>query len=528
MKNTRTNRSKPAEGAVDPSESEPMRFRIQSLDFETGLPEVFLHPKDAEAYGIIPLDRVRVMPAGTNRGVIAVVKLSSNAVEPGQVGASVELAVGLGMDLPGDVDLAPGPRPRSIEYIKRKLDGIELRPDEIQQVIHDISVKNLTDIELTAWAVGTYVHDMTLDEIVACVEAMVQSGETVQFNRGPVLDVHSIGGVPGNKYAPIAVSIVAANGLLIPKTSSRAISSACGTADFMEVVSPIEFSASDIKRIAESSGGTLAWGGGVNLAPADDEIIRVEYPLSIDPHAQLLASVMAKKKAVGAQHVVIDIPIGDGAKVADEETARKLARDFIAVGERLGMRVQCAITYGGQPIGRAIGPTLEIKEAIKVLEGADHPQSLIEKACSLSGILLELGGAASKGKGYQLAVSTLESGKAHAKFKEILKAQGADPNVKSEDLKPGRFEETILSPQHGYVETLDNKKLIRIARAAGSPRDKGAGIWLHQKKGRRVDVDEPLYTIYAEHEHRLKEAVSLANQLKPILLEGMVMEEIVE
>jgi AMP phosphorylase len=426
------------------------------------------------------------------------------------------------------VDLVPGSRPRSVEFIRRKLDGHALTADEMRQIIQDISVGNLTDIELTAWATATYVHDMTIEEIVSCVEAMVDSGETVSFDRGPVLDVHSIGGVPGNKYAPIAVSIVAANDLLIPKTSSRAISSACGTADFMEVVAPVEFSAADIKRIAEQTGGILAWGGGVNLAPADDEIIRVEYPLSIDPRAQLIASVLAKKKAVGAQHVVIDIPIGAGAKIFDAETARKLARDFIDVGERLGMAVQCTISYGGQPIGRAIGPILEIREALEVLEGADHPMSLIEKACSLSGVLLELGGAAQKGEGYALAIKTLSSGAAHKKFLQIIQAQGAKSGLRADQLTPGDHKAEIRSDKHGYVEHLDNKKLIKIARAAGAPRDKGAGIWLHQKKGRRIEVGEPLYTIYAEHAHRLKDAVSLANHLKPFMLEGMVLEEIVE
>lgn len=528
------NPSKPKPDGTDADDNPPehageMRFEMKPLEIEAGTPEVFLHRQDAERFGLMALDRVRVHVVGTNTQATAAITVTRGAtVEPGEAGASSELVERLGVDAGTEIDLVPGARPRSVDLIRRKLDGKKLNADEIREIIEDISHKNLTDIELTAWACATYVHDMDLDEIVACVESMVASGETVNFDRTPVLDVHSIGGVPGNKYAPVAVPIVAANGLLVPKTSSRAISSACGTADFMEVVAPVEFSAGQIKSIAETTNGILAWGGGVNLAPADDEIIRIEYPLSIDPHAQLLASVMAKKKAVGATRVVIDIPIGASAKIPEPEPARKLARDFIAVGERLGMHVQCAISYGGQPIGRAIGPILEIREALEVLEGADHPQSLIEKACSLAGVLLELGGAAQKGEGYKLAVDTLESGKAHKKFLEIIGAQGGDPELKAEDLTPGKHSETIRSRQHGYVEHLDNKKLVRIARAAGSPRDKGAGIYLHQKKGRRVEEGGKLYTIYAEHAHKLKEAVALANNLKPMLLEGMVLEEIVE
>lgn len=505
-----------------------MKLKVRIHDFDLGSHDVFLNADDAKSYGLQALDRVHLMNNGSSEGPSAIVKVASRSIPRGEAALSKDFGTRFGFNEGGLVTIVPAPRPRSVEYIRKKLDGKTLKNEEMRAIITDIAKGNLTDIELTAYATATYVHDMTIDEIVACIDAMVDTGETITFTKRPVLDVHSIGGVPGNKYAPIAVSIVAAHGLTIPKTSSRAISSACGTADFMEVISPVEFSARDIKRIAEATGGTLCWGGGVNLAPADDAIIRVEYPLSIDPHAQLIASVLAKKKAVGATHVVIEIPTGDQAKVEGEDKARQLARDFIQVGERIGLKVQCAITYGGQPIGRAIGPTLEVKEAITVLEGSDSPSSLIEKACSLAGILLELGGAATKGEGYGVALKTLKDGAALKKFREIIGAQGGDPNVSSANLQPGKYRADIISPTHGYVESIHNKKLVMIARAAGSPRDKGAGLYLHLKKGRRVEEGEPLYTIYAEHEHRLQQAVALANSLRPMQIEGMIIEEIVE
>jgi AMP phosphorylase len=505
-----------------------MKLRVHLLDFDLGTHEVFLNTEDAARYGLQPLDRVLISTNGSKDGFSTIIKVAKASVPAGHVGIARDLSERLACGEDAEVTIVPATRPKSVDYIRKKLDGKTLKSEEIRAIMEDIAKGNLTDVELTAYACATYTYDMNIDEIVACIEAMVDSGDRITFSRGPVLDVHSIGGVPGNKYAPVAVSIVAANGLMIPKTSSRAISSACGTADFMEAVCPVEFSAQDVKRITEKVGGTLCWGGGVNLAPADDAIIRVEYPLSIDPHGQLIASVMAKKKAVGAQFVVIEMPTGEGAKVESEEKARALARDFIAVGDRIGIRVQCAITYGGQPIGRAIGPILEIREAIQVLEGADSPASLIEKACSLAGILLELGGAAGKGDGYQLARETLRSGKALKKFREIVGAQGGNPNISAAMLEPGKFRHDVKSLQHGYVESIANKKLNRIARAAGSPRDKGAGIYLHLKKGRRVEVGESIYTIYAEHEHKLKEAVALANQLNPFQIEGMVIEEIIE
>lgn len=511
-----------------PGPDAPLQLRVRMLDFDLGSNEVFLNASDARGYGLKALDRVTLRPNGVAEAYAASVSLAAETIPSGAVGVPRALAQKWHFQEGAEVGLSPAKRPRSVEFIRKKLDGKTLSNEEMRTIIGDIAQHNLSDIELTAYACAMYVHDMTIDETVACVEAMVDTGETISFSRSPVLDVHSIGGVPGNKYAPIAVSIVAANGFIIPKTSSRAISSACGTADFMEVVTPVQFSAADVKRIAEKVGGTLCWGGGVNLAPADDAIIRVEYPLTIDPHAQLIASVLAKKKAVGAQYVVIEIPTGDGAKVQNEEKARELARDFIAVGERIGIRIQCAITFGGQPLGRAIGPVLEIKEALSVLEGAESPSSIVEKACSLAGMLLELGGAATKGQGYDLARGTLRDGKALAKFREIIAAQGGDPAITSARLAPGKYHANISSQYRGYVESISSRKVVQIARAAGSPRDRGAGIYLHHKRGDRVEIGDTLYTIYADHEHRLQEAVALANQLKPVQIEGMVIEEVVE
>jgi AMP phosphorylase len=452
-----------------------MQLKVRLLDFDLGSHEIFINQLDAVRVGLQALDRVLLLPGGAKDGLSSVVKVAKDSIPSGSVGIPRDFLKRFKAVEGQLVTILPASRPKSVDYIRKKLDGKTLKSEEIRAIIDDIARGNLTDVELTAYACATYCYDMTIEETVACIDAMVETGERITFTKGPVLDVHSIGGVPGNKYAPITVSIVAANGLMIPKTSSRAISSACGTADFMEVVCPVAFSASDIQRITEKTGGTLCWGGGVNLAPADDAIIRVEYPLSIDPHAQLLASVMAKKKAVGAQFVVIELPTGEGAKVESEEKARALARDFIAVGEKIGIKVQCAITYGGQPIGRAIGPVLEIREALQVLEGADSPSSLIEKSCSLAGILLELGGAAAKGDGYKLARETLRSGKALAKFREIIAAQGGDGTITADRLQPGKFSFDVKSVQHGYVESIANKKLNRIARAAGAPRDKGAG-----------------------------------------------------
>ncbi len=496
------------------------RYPARPIDLLSGGKEVILHPDFGRRLGLHPMDRVRVCDPTSGVDAPATVALSETLVTPGQVGLSRDLARRLQPLRGGHVTLQPLARPPSAEFIRAKLDGRRLVPDEIHAIIADIALGNLTTIELTAWACAIHIHGMDFDETVACIRAMVDTGDTIRFARGPIVDVHSIGGVPGNKYAPLCVAIVASQGLYIPKTSSRAISSACGTADFMEVVAPVALTAEQVKLITERIGGTLAWGGGVSLAPADDEIIRVEYPLALDPPAQLLASVLSKKVSVGASDVLIDIPVGPDAKVKNEAAARHLARNFIEVGERVGLNIQVLISQGNQPLGQAIGPVLEIREALQVLEGAKQPEALVEKACTLAGRLLEMGKIAKPGRGYQQAREALESGAAHRKFLEIIEAQGGDPAVRSDQLKPGAYSQVLHSPGPGTVSHVDIRALVRIARAAGSPRDKGAGLMVHVRPGAVVEDDSLLYTVYAENETNLREAVNLARHLKPFQLEG--------
>lgn len=503
----------PRKAAAPPPEGLVARV----LDLVAAPLEVFVHGDDAKAYGVHAMDRVRVLHIGHGREASAVLHVATSIMPQGTAGLSIGLAERLHLEPDSRVKLRPATRPESVEWIKRKLDGHPLTPRQVSHILHDVGAGNLTPIELTAWACAVQARGMSVEESVACVRAMVDSGERIRFRTSPILDVHSIGGVPGNKYAPIAVSIAAANGLRIPKTSSRAISSACGTADFMEVVTPVAMSANQIQSITETVGGTLCWGGGVNLAPADDAIIRVEYPLSLDPPSQLIASVLAKKVAVGATIVLIDIPVGDGAKMHTPQHATELAAHFTQVGHALGIEVECMLTQGDRPVGYAIGPVLEIREALRVLEGAQEPRTLIEKACRISGRLLELGGVAAPDTGYGVAMQTLRDGRALHKFREIIAAQGGDGTITSERLLPGAYTATITAPANGVVLRIDVRALTSVARSAGSPRQQGAGLLVHAEPGAAVKQGQALATIHAEHPERLREALNVASRHPPFI-----------
>ncbi|MBN1322871.1 MAG: AMP phosphorylase [Methanotrichaceae archaeon] len=500
-------------------------FEVHPFDIEIGQYKVMLNLADARELGINAGDRVRIRTKGAS--LVAILDTTTAMVAKGQVGIFTEAL----KELKGamTVDIFPAPKPQSISYIKRIMDNERLSEDQIRTIVRDIVDNNLSEVELSAYITASYIHKMDAQETEWLTRAMIETGDRIYFDTHPVVDKHSIGGVPGNKVSLLVVPIVAAAGLLIPKTSSRAITGAGGTADLMEILAPVEFTADEIKEITEDVGGVIAWGGATNIAPADDKLIKQEYSLSIDPYSQMLASIMAKKGAVGADAVVVDMPVGPGTKLETQEDGRSLAKDLMDLGDRLGIKVECAMTFGGSPVGRTVGPALEIREALTMLETGQGPNSLREKGLALAGILLEMGGVAGRGEGHRRAEEILASGRAHKKLMEIIEAQGGDPAVKSADIQIGDHQEQILSPSTGYVVAFYNKRIVEIARIAGAPSDKKAGVIIHRKMGEMVKKGEPLLTICSSSDWELECAIKdctmrdIKRQV-PIVVEGMLLE----
>ncbi|MBQ7702274.1 MAG: AMP phosphorylase [Candidatus Methanomethylophilaceae archaeon] len=497
-----------------------MKLRIKEVDVLAAHARAMLNTVDAIELGVKEGDRILL---SGKRPLAVLLNISDTLVKKGEIMIATKILGQIGAAEGDEITVTYSPVPESVKSIRKKMDGQKLTKEEIEGVVRDILESKLSDIEVSAWLTSLYINGMDIEEIAHFTNSMVDTGERIRFERTPVFDFHSVGGVPGNKVTPIVVSIVAAAGLMIPKTSSRAISSACGTSDFVETFCNVEMEAEQLKEISERVGGVLAWGGSMNLAPVDDMVIRVENPLGINPRAQMLASIMSKKLAMGATHLLMDIPTGPGTKVPTIEMARAYVRDFMELGEKLGIQVECAITYGDQPVGSAIGPILEAKECIRVLEGSKHPASVIEKACGLAGIILEMGGIPN---GTQEAHRILESGEALKKFREIVAAQGGNPNITADDLKEGKYKLQVLSTVSGYVHSIDNKELVQIARAAGAPTDKGAGLLIFKKKGQYVKSGDVLMEIYADVESKCQRAKDLSLRMQPIDIEGMLIEKV--
>jgi len=485
---------------------------------------ILLHEEDAKRSGTLSHNRVKINYR--KQTATAFTETTTTYLQPGEIGITKELQKELKIKDGSLVSVSSATIPESIKHIHKKMRGQPLTKDEVHNIINDIANHRLSETEITEFLMAEEFHGLDMDEIEHLTRAMVGTGTTIDFDC-PCYDKHSVGGVPGNKVSLLIVPIIAAAGLLIPKTSSRAVTSSSGTVDTMEVLADVEFTASELKEIASKAGGAIVWGGKLGIAPADDILIRVEYPLSIDPTGQMLASIMAKKLAVGADCVVIDIPVGQGAKVEKMEDARKLAQSFVELGNRFNVQVQCGITYGGQPVGHAVGPALEAREALLALQGKG-PASLIEKSTALAGVLLEMGGVVSSNEGKEMAKEILFSGRALEKMREIIEIQGGDPKIEPEKVPVGEHSIALRAPCDGFVTNVDNAAVTAITRASGAPVEKGSGVVLRWKRGYKVKKGDVLLEIYAEQESKLTEAYNVALTTKPVTVEGMLLHRIPE
>ena len=493
-----------------------MELEVRNYDLDASEPTVLMHDDDCVVLGVAEGDRVRV---SGESAAIAIVSTSDTLVSPGTVliPPSVQDRAGIGVG--GMAEISVSHSPESVRYIREKMDGRHLDPDKISQLVADVVAGRLSRIEASSWLTALYIRGMDTGEIAAYAKAMAESGDRMSFGTERVFDFHSFGGLPGNKITPIVVSIVTAAGLLMPKLSSRAISSACGTADFVETFCRVDLGTEDVRRITEEVGGVFSWTGATDLGPAGDRLISVQRPLGVDPRPQMLASIMSKKIAAGATDLVMDIPMGTESKVPTLEEARSYARDLMDLGEALGMRVECAITYAEQPLGTAVGPVLEARECMEVLELRPGHDDVADKACVCAGLILGMAGYVD---GTAEAHRILESGAAHRKFREIVGAQGGDREVSSEDMVPGPLSKTIVADRSGFVRRLSNRAVVDVAKSAGAPGDKGAGVVLGKKLGMKVSEGDVLMTIYAEREDKLRHAIETVRELEPIVVEGMV------
>ena len=430
-----------------------------------------------------------------NRRIFATLNVidDDRVLAPDEIGLSTPAFELLGVPEGTALEILHAGTPESLEGIRRKIRGEELTTKEIGDIIRDIADLRYSRMEIAAFLIAS-ASFMSRREVLDLTLAMAEVGQRLSWRNGLVVDKHCIGGIPGNRTSMIVVPIVAAHGLMFPKTSSRAITSPAGTADTMEVLARVNLDIEEMQAVVHAEKGCIVWGGHVNLSPADDVLISVERPLAIDTPEQMVASILSKKLAAGSSRLLIDIPVGPSAKVRDRADAIRLRKLFEHIGTGIGLGLEVELTDGTQPVGRGIGPILEAEDVMKVLRRApDAPADLREHAIHLAGRIIEFDPDVRGGGGAERARQLLDTGAALDKMERIMAAQGPPPAVG----RLGRLTHEVVAPHDGTVAAIDCYAIGRIARLAGAPNDKGAGIRLFKKVGDPVEQGEPLYRIYA-------------------------------
>lgn len=452
--------------------------------------------------------RARVLLRCDGRDVIATLyEVDNDWLGPHEAGLSEATWRRLQADDGDEIVVRHPPSLDSLAEVRRRIYGGRLDDDAFNAIITDIVEGRYADIHLATFIAACSAFPLDVAEITHLTGAMVRAGERVTWDAPMVLDKHCVGGLPGNRTTPIVVAIAAAAGLIMPKTSSRAITSPSGTADAMETLARVDLNLAQMRDVVEREGACIAWGGAMRLSPADDVLIRIERALDIDTEGQLIASVLSKKIAAGATHVVLELPVGPTAKIRTQEAAQTLMTHMGAVAETFGLKARFVLSDGSQPVGRGIGPALEARDVLAVLDNApEAPKDLRARALAIAAAVLELGAVAPAGAGLGQAERILSDGRARAKFDRICEAQGGVRGPPEAPLK-----QAWNAPRSGVLTHINNRKLSRLAKLAGAPDDKAAGVELNVRLGDQVVAGRPLLLVHAEAPGELAYALDYAN-----------------
>jgi len=491
-----------------------MKLRIKNLNWLAGRPVVILNDKTAKKMNVFVDDRIVIK---NTKKVHAVVDIFPKLVKESEIGLSYELSKILKMKNKAFVEVGTSELSQATRLIRKKLNGETLTKEELSIIISEIVHNNLTEAEIAYFTAAEKLSGMSMKETINLTKAMVKTGVKLKFKGKYVADKHSIGGIAGNRTTPIVVAICAAAGLTLPKTSSRAITSAAGTADVVETITNVELSIPGIKSVVKKTGACLAWGGSLGLAPSDDKIIHVERLLNLDVEPQLLASILSKKISVGSKYILIDIPHGKGGKMSTLAKAKKLGKKFEQIGKSFKLKIKVVYTNGSQPIGNGFGPVLEMSDVLAVLQNSpDAPKDLREKSLFLSTELMKLCKIKDAKK---KAEEILSSGKAYEKFEQIVQSQKSkkDKRKKFNKLKPAKFKKTIKAKEAGRITAISNRGINSLCRVLGTPETITAGAYLH-KHLEKISKGDPIITLYTESQTKMRDATKFLREFKPITI----------
>jgi len=497
-----------------------MDFYLSSrkLDVRTGdVMVALMNEVDAAENGINIGDSIELDIPGRKESIVVSLDTTDSLIEEGQIGFFEDVWEKYNLKFGQIVKVSLLPQSKAVVSIRKKLLGKQLNYEEIYAIISDISTNRLGKTLTTYYAAAGYSPGFDEQEMFYMTKAMAETGEILKFD-GIVADKHSIGGVAGKGITPIVIPIVACvEGIKIPNTSTRAITSASATTDMLEVIMPMSFSKEELESMMMKSNAFMVWGGGLSLAPADDKIIQVQKPLGLESIDKFVASIVAKKVAQGVNHVIFDVPVGEGAKIESEKEFIRVKTTFEQVCAKFDIKVVIHRRNVTGIDGNAVGPALECREFLRVYERDDRrSKQLEEDAIRMAGNLIELCGKASSGQGYNIAREHLESGRAFEKLRSLIELQGGNEQVSSNTLEIGGITWEYLATKSGRVKMINNKHVFSVCRALGNPHIKEAGMYFHKKIGEVVQEGDRLVTLYATTDNRMELGKKVMHEVEAI------------
>ena len=498
--------------------TQPAHLTYKPLGIDTLQEHVVFMHRDCHVCKSEGLEaQTRVELRHGSRSVMAIVNVVyTDLLSSTEIGLSLSAERSLGVTQDDPIEVTQAPPIASLSQLRTKIYGHRLDRNGFEAIVSDISKGRYANIHIAAFLTAMAGRRAHVQEVTDLTAAMVAIGDQLNWATSPVADKHCVGGLPGNRTTPIVVAIVASTGLIMPKTSSRAITSPAGTADVMEVLTPVTLGLDAMRAVVDKEGGCFVWGGSLALSPADDLLIRVARPLELDSDAQLVASVLSKKIAAGSTHTVIDIPVGPTAKVRSKEQADHLEHLLNQVAFANGLNLKVLRSDGRAPVGHGIGPALEARDVLAVLQNApDAPTDLRDHAIALAAEVLELCKIVEPGQGKAFATEILTSGRAWDKFLRICEAQGG---FTPPELAP--LQSVVTATQSGCLKEFDNRRLARLAKLLGAPDAKTAGLDLHVKLGASVNRGDALFTLHAEAQGELDYACRYLDSHPPLLIEA--------
>ena len=405
-----------------------------------------------------------------------------------------------------------------LEIISKKRDSKELNKEEIEYFVQGYTKGEIKDYQAAALIMAIYINGMNDKETTDLTLAMAHSGEVLDLScfGTNVVDKHSTGGV-GDKVSIVLLPIISAMGVPVAKMSGRGLGFTGGTVDKMESIPgyrtnvEIDEFIEDVKKVGISMIGQT-----MNLAPADKKIYALRDTISCVENIPLIASsIMSKKIASGANKIVIDVTVGKGAFMKTKEDAQKLAEQMIRIGNLVGREVRCVLTPMDEPLGYAVGNSLEVIEAINFLKG-DMPKDLKEVVLELGANMLQLAGKGDSIEENKLKMlETIENGAAYNKLVEMVQNQGGDISYLEDTTKfeKSKYISAIVTRETGIVREINAEEIGKLACYLGAGRvskedkiEPNVGIILNKKVGDEVTSGDFLAYICANDEQKLKKA----------------------